>query len=78
MVGGMPANATEFQRAFMKTLYRAYGGDEAAVCAAYTRAEAEGRVFRKAGDLILSPERYAAGLWQDGKTKGWLAEPNAK
>ena len=71
----MPSNATESQRDLMRTLYRRHNGDEAAVCAAYVRAEAEGSIFRTTGDLKMPPETYARELWRDGITKGWLKCP---
>lgn len=72
----MPAHATDFQREFLKSLYRGLRGDEPSVCAAYVKAEAEGRVFRRAGDLCLPPEVYAKSLLEDGKVRGWLSGPD--
>ncbi len=70
---GMPSHATEHQRALMRSFYRSYNGDEAAVCAAYAKAETEGLTFRKRGSLRLSPEEYAKMLLADGLRKGWIS-----
>ena len=71
----MPSNATEHQRDLMRSLYRLHGGNQTATCAAYVRAEAEGRAYRKNGSLKLSPEEYAKALLADGLLKGWISDP---
>ena len=69
----MPSHATEHQRDLMRSLYRLHKGDRVLICAAYARAEAEGRAYRKRGSLRLSPEEYAMGLLDDGLRKGWIS-----
>lgn len=68
----MPSNATEHQRELMRSLYKLHNGDQILTCAAYAKAEAEGRAYRKRGSLRLSPEDYARALLADGLRKGWL------
>jgi hypothetical protein len=72
----MPSQATQFQRDFIRSLYKAHGGDEAATCSAYAKAEVQGRVFRKTGDLRMPSELYAAALLRDGLAKGWIKPPS--
>lgn len=68
----MPSHATEHQRSLMRSLFRLHDGDQAAVCTAYARAEANGQVFRKPGDYRLSPEAYAEALFAHGLSDGWI------
>ncbi len=56
----------------MRDLHRLYEGDEDMICAAYARAEFEGRAFRKRGDYSITSDDYAKALLTDGKVKGWL------
>ena len=60
------------QRDVMRSLYKAHGDDENAVCAAYVKAELDGTALRKSNEHSTSPEAYAEALWKDGKAKGWL------
>lgn len=64
--------ATISQRDFMRQLVMEVGHDKDAVCAAYSCAEIDGRVGRVRNDNDLTPAAYAAALWHDGMTKGWL------
>ena len=41
------------------------------------KAECDREVFRMTGYLSLSLNSSAKGLWNDGKTLGWLAEPGS-
>ncbi len=61
------------QRGVMRSLYQTHGDDEEAVCAAYVKAELDGKVARKRNDNSTSPEAYAKALWKDGKAKGWIS-----
>ena len=58
----------------MRSIYKTHNGDPALTCAAYAKAETDGRVYRKRGSLRLSPENYAKGLLADGLRKGWLTK----
>lgn len=71
----MPFHATEHQRELMRSLFKLHDGDHALTCAAYAKAETDGRAYRKRGSLRLSPEDYARGLLDDGLRKGWLVTP---
>lgn len=68
----MPASPTRHERELTRALYRLYNAYEAAVCAAYARAEATGKAFRKSGDFTLSSEAYAKALIARGLAEGWL------
>ncbi|TWB35426.1 hypothetical protein FBZ91_110148 [Nitrospirillum viridazoti] len=54
------------QREMVRRLLLEHGHDEAAVCAAYVRAEADGTVVRRRNATGHTPESYAAALWKDG------------
>ncbi len=72
IVPGMSEEPTLKQRDMMRTLYRAHGGDETAVCEAYAKAERLGQVPRASNEYSIPADRYAKALWRDGVSKGWL------
>ncbi len=60
------------QRQMMRQLISAYGNEENRVCAAYAKAERDGKVRRKSNEHDLSAEEYAHALFRDGARKGWF------
>jgi hypothetical protein len=60
------------QREMFLLLISRYGKDQERVCAAYAKAERDGKVARKSNKNNISPDKYADNLWRDYKVKnGW-------
>jgi hypothetical protein len=62
------------QRDYMRRLFIKFAGDKSNVCSAYAQAERDSAVSRHRNTRNMTPEDYAAALWQDGVRKGWLEQ----
>ena len=60
------------QRDKMRELYARFGGRKGDCVAGYAEAERRGEVGRKQDSHGLSPEAYAAALFEDGVRKLWI------
>ena len=60
------------QREMMRKLLDLYPGNKARVIQEYAEAEQRGEVMRKRDNQSLTPQDYAARLFADGISKGWL------
>ena len=67
----MAEKRTYKQVDYMRKLISELGRNQAAVCAAYAKAEDDGVVSRKSNDNNMSSLEYAIALWKDGERKGW-------
>jgi hypothetical protein len=56
----------------MRKLLDLYPGDKARVIQEYANAEQRGEVARKRDNQSLTSHDYAARLFADGMSKGWL------
>ena len=65
------------QRDKMRELFKLHRGDEPRVIQAYAQAEQRGEVPRKSDLRGLTSHDYAARLFADGISKGWIHEPPA-
>ena len=62
------------QRDKMRELYAKYAGRKDACVAGYAEAERTGVVARRRDSQSLSPEAYAAALFEDGVRKLWIRD----